>query len=153
MSFLRILLFAFAIGVGSFSLRAADQTPAPTPQLTPLSRTALTNALNSLLPTDKVWLLGEQLKQLVGDWVNQQGDAGLDLLYYLQEPAKLLSDEIKRIDREHAKEIAELRAEIQALKQAQGAARANRAAVPPPATKAASTNQAAPRPAPRSGGR
>ena len=100
----------------------------------------MANALSELLPADRVWLLGEQMKLLIGDWVNQQGDVGIDLLYYLQEPTRILSEEIQRIDREHQRQIAELRAEIEALKQAIRAKETNTSTKPSPAPPPAQTN-------------
>ena len=132
-----------------FSADSVTQQPKPKPWNP-------TNALNQLPAMDRLWLMGEQMKQLVGDWANQQGDIGIDLLYYLQEPVRILTEEMKRIDGEHQKdvaglrkEIAELRAEIQALKKAQGAAWTNQAAAP---KQFGSTNSSESRPPPRSGG-
>lgn len=125
------------------------------PATPPLKASSLwnpTNTLSKLPPADRLWLLGEQLKQLIGDWVNQQGDIGMDLMFYLEEPVKILTEEVKRIEREHQKDvaglqndIAELRAEIQALKKAQGVARTNPASTPPqPAATNRSTQSHAP---------
>jgi hypothetical protein len=134
------------------TLFSADPVKPSPPKASPWNPT---NALNKLPPTDRLWLLGEQLKQLVGDWVNQQGDIGMDLMFYLEEPVRILTEEVKRIDREHQKdvaglqkEIAELRAEIQALRQFQGGARTNSSGVPPPQSSAASTNSSEPRKVP-----
>lgn len=115
-----------------FLFPADSATPPPKPK--PWNPT---NALNQLPAMDRLWLMGEQMKQLVGDWANQQGDIGIDLLYYIQEPVKILTEEVQRIDREHQKdvaglqkEIAELRAEIQSLKKARGVVRTNQSAPP-----------------------
>jgi hypothetical protein len=161
------ILFASVFGlktlttVGAFCLitslvfSADPVTPPPKPA--PWNPT---NALNNLPAADRLWLLGEQLKQLIGDWANQQGDIGMDLMFYLEEPVKILTQEVKRIEREQRtevarlqKDIAELRAEIQALKQAQEIARTNPAAAAISQGPAAPTNKSEPRPSPRSSGK
>lgn len=120
-----ILTFAALFLVTPFLFSADPVAPAPAPAPKPWNPT---NTLNQLPPMDRIWLMGEQMKQLVGDWVNQQGDIGVDLLYYLQEPVRILTEEMKRMDRDHQKditslqkEIASLRAEINSLKQAREA--------------------------------
>ena len=140
---MRILLAFLLVCSGVLSLRAAEPPNSSTNALATNAiprRVAFTNLVAGLPVQDRVWLMGEQLKQLVGDWVNQQGDVGLDLLYFLQEPTKILSDEVKRMEQDHQKQIAELRAEIAALKaQLQPATRTNLAVparggpAPPPA--------------------
>jgi hypothetical protein len=119
------IIATFAALVCITTLFSADE-PKPAP---PKASTlwSPTNTLAKLPATDRLWLLGEQLKQLVGDWVNQQGDIGMDLMFYLEEPVRILTEEVKRLDREHQKDmaslqkdIAELRAELQELKQNQG---------------------------------
>ena len=130
------------------TLSAAEPTAPTTNSASRLA--AFTNLVTRLPVHDRVWLMGEQLKQLIGDWVNQQGDVGLDLVYFLQEPTKILSDEVKRMETDHQKQINELRAEIQALRgQLQTSGRTN--SLPSPVT-VPSTNQPGVRPPPRSGG-
>ena len=146
--FLAFLLFCS----GVLSLRAADQPSSSTNAVNTNAiprRVTFTNLVAGLPVQDRVWLMSEQLKQLVGDWVNQQGDVGLDLLYFLTEPNNILGDEIKRMETDHQKEMAELRAEIAALKaQLQTTPRTNLAT---PARGGPATPPAETRPQPRSG--
>ena len=148
---LRPFVIAVLILISRAAPLWAAEPAAPMTNAVP-ARVAFTNLVAGLPVHDRVWLMGEQMKQLVGDWVNQQGDVGLDLLYFLQEPTKLLSDEVKRIELDHQKEIADLRAEIQALKQSLGMPLTNLTTAPRPAAPASSTNQAQPRPPPGSAG-
>ena len=147
------ILFAFLLTCsGVLSLGAAAPPSSSTNAVNTNAiprRVAFTNLVAGLPVQDRVWLMSEQLKQLVGDWVNQQGDVGLDLLYFLTEPNNILGDEIKRMETDHQKEMAELRAEIAALKaQLQPATRTNLAS---PARGGPAPPPAEARPQPRSG--
>ena len=149
---MRIFLAFLLACSGILSLRAAEPPNSSTNAVTTNAiprRAAFTNLVAGLPVQDRVWLMSEQLKQLVGDWVNQQGDVGLDLLYFLTEPNNILGDEIKRMETDHQKEMAELRAEIQALKaQLQPSTRTNLAA---PARGGPAPLPTETRPQPRSG--
>ena len=124
------LMFAALLLVTPFLFSADPVTAAgPAPALVAIPKPwNPTNTLNQLPSMDRIWLMGEQMKQLVGDWVNQQGDIGVDLLYYIQEPVRILTEEMKRMERDHQKDITSLqkditslRAEINALKQTRDA--------------------------------
>ena len=139
---LKLFVLGLAVCFGATAEVAGQSAsmaePGPKPAVV---ATISTNAMSLLPPLEKVAWLQKELEFLFADWEDSLDDAAAGLLHLLSAPIQILSEELKRIELLHQQELAELRLELESLKQAQGSTQTNLASAPGLPPRPTATNQ------------